>query len=235
MVDYVVTPQPRPSVAVAGETARFPVERIYCVGFNYADHAEEMRGDKPPEPPILFSKAANSLLADGAPLSYPAQTADLQYEVELVVAIGRGGAGIGTVRALDHVYGYAVGNDYTRRDLQNRARAEGRPWDASKTFDGAAGIGAIHVAAMVPRLERARIWLMVNGVLRQESTLAHMIWKVPEIIAEVSTYYTLRPGDLIYTGTPAGVSPVTVGDEIVAGIEGLGTLTHRVVSAERSA
>jgi len=234
MVDYVVTPQPRPSVSVDGEAARFPVERIYCVGFNYADHAEEMRGAKAPEPPILFSKASNTLLADGAPLTYPTQTTDLHHEVELVVAIGTGGAAIPVDRALDTVYGYAVGNDYTRRDLQNAARALGRPWDSSKTFDGAAGIGAIHAAAMVPVLDHARIWLTVNGVLRQESTLAHMIWKVPEIIAEVSRYFTLRPGDLIYTGTPAGVGSVSIGDVIVAGIDGLGTVTHRVVSAERT-
>jgi len=228
MSDYVLVPSPRPSVAVHGETGRFPVERIYCVGFNYADHAEEMRIAQ--GPPVLFSKAANTLLADAAQLVYPTRTTDLQHEVELVVAIGSGGASIPAARALDHVYGYAVGNDYTRRDLQHAARAAGQPWDAAKTFDGASGIGAIHPVVMVGHPTAASIWLTVNGRAVQSGNLSQMIWRVPELIAELSSYFTLRPGDLIYTGTPAGVGPVVVGDVVVAGIAGLGSVTHRVVA-----
>jgi len=229
MASYVVTPLPRPSVAVDGEVGRFPVQRIYCVGFNYADHVIEMVNDAAKTPPVLFAKAADTLLADGQDLSYPPKTSDLHYEVELVVAIGTGGSHISAARALDHVYGYAVGNDFTRRDLQNRARAQGQPWDIAKTFEGAAGIGAIHATPMVGHLKRGRIWLSVNGVVKQDSDLAQMIWSVPEIIAEISSYFTLQPGDLIYTGTPAGVGALSVGDVVIAGIESLGTLTHRVV------
>ncbi len=229
MTSYVVTPLPRPSVAVDGEAGRFPVQRIYCVGFNYAEHTVEIVKDTAKTPPVLFAKASDTLLADGQELPYPPKTADLHYEVELVVAIGTGGAQIRADRALDHVYGYAVGNDFTRRDLQNHARAHGQPWETAKTFEGASGIGAIYATPMVGHLTRGRIWLSVNGVVRQDSDLSQMIWSVPDIIAEMSSYFRLQPGDLIYTGTPAGVGALSVGDVVVAGIDSLGTLTHRVV------
>ena len=201
-------------------------------GFNYAEHNREMGRDPAQEPPIFFSKPADALLADGADLPYPPRTTDLHYEAELVVAIGTAGSRIAAGGALGHVYGYAVGNDYTRRDLQAAAKAKGRPWDTAKGFDGSAGIAAIYPAAHIGHPSGGRIWLTVNGVERQSGDLADMIWNVPGIIAELSTYFELRPGDLIYTGTPAGVGPVLPGDVVVAGIDGLGTLTHRIVGAQ---
>lgn len=231
MTSYVIPPVV-PSVAVAGEAARFPVRRIYCVGFNYAEHNREMGRDPTKEPPIFFGKPADAVLADGAELPYPPRTSNLHYEAELVVAIGAAGQRITTGDALGHVYGYAVGNDYTRRDLQFAAKDKGRPWDTAKGFDHSAGIGAIHPAARAGHPRRGGIWLTVNGAERQRADLADMIWDVPGIIAELSTYFELRPGDLIYTGTPAGVGAVCPGDVIVAGVEGLGTLTHRIVGEQ---
>ncbi len=228
MHSYVV-PHAVPSVAVFGEDRRFPVRRIYCVGFNYAEHNREMGRDPTAEPPIFFSKPADALLADGADLPYPPRTKNLHYEAELVVAIGKAGSRLAVADALGHVYGYAVGNDYTRRDLQVAAKDKGRPWDTAKGFDGSAGIAPIHPAAHVGHLRSGRLWLTVNGAERQSADLAHMIWDVPAIIAELSTYIELRPGDLIYTGTPAGVGPLRPGDVVVAGIDGLGTLSHRIV------
>lgn len=229
MTAYVL-PAGVPTVAVAGEAARFPVRRIYCVGFNYAEHNREMGRDPLKEPPIFFSKPGDAVLADGADLPYPPRTTNLHYEAELVVAIGVAGRSIAAGDALGHVYGYAVGNDYTRRDLQTAAKDKGRPWDTAKGFDHAAGIGAIHAAARIGHPRRGRIWLTVNDTERQRADLADMIWDVPGIIAELSTYFVLRPGDLIYTGTPAGVGPVVPGDVVVAGIDGLGTLSNRVVT-----
>lgn len=229
MTSYVL-PATVPSVAIAGAAARFPVRRIYCVGFNYAEHNREMGRDPLKEPPIFFSKPGDAVLADGADLPYPPRTSNLHYEAELVVAIGVAGRRIAPADALGHVYGYAVGNDYTRRDLQMAAKDKGRPWDTAKGFDHAAGIGAIHAAAGIGHPRRGRIWLKVNDIERQHADLADMIWDVPGIIAELSTYFELRPGDLIYTGTPAGVGPLVPGDVVVAGIDGLGTVTHRVVA-----
>jgi len=231
MTPYVLTPV-IPSVAVAGEGARYPVRRIYCVGFNYAEHNREMGRDPLKEPPIFFSKPADALLPDGADLPYPPRTANLHYEAELVVAIGTAGAQIPAAAAREHVYGYAVGNDYTRRDLQAEAKAKGRPWDTAKGFDCSAGIGSIHPVAKVGHLHRARLRLTVNGIERQHADIGDMIWDVGGIIAELSSFVTLRAGDLIYTGTPAGVGAVRPGDVVVAEIEGLGTLTHRIVAGE---
>ncbi len=230
-MDSYVVPTTVPSVAVAGDTARFPVRRIYCVGFNYAEHNREMGRDPTREPPIFFSKPGDALLEDGADLPYPPRTANLHYEAELVVALGAAGRRIAAADALRYVYGYAVGNDYTRRDLQAAAKDKGRPWDTAKGFDHSAGIGAIHPAARIAHPGRGAIWLTVNGKERQRADLADMIWDVPGIIAELSTYFELRAGDLIYTGTPAGVGPLRPGDVVVAGIDGLGTLTNRVVDA----
>ncbi len=232
MTSYVLTPVV-PSVAVSGEDARFAVRRIYCVGFNYAEHNREMGREPTREPPIFFSKPADAVLADGADLPYPPRTSNLHYEAELVVAIGVACRRIAATAALGHVYGYAVGNDFTRRDLQAAAKDKGRPGDTAKGFDHSAGIGPIHPAARIGHPRRGTIWLTVNGAERQRADLADMIWDVPGIIAELSTYFELRPGDLIYTGTPAGVGAVRPGDVVVAGIEDLGTLTNRVV-AERT-
>lgn len=230
MTEYIMPPVV-PSVAIAGQAVRFAVRRIYCVGFNYAAHNREMGREPLREPPIFFSKPADAVLDDGADLVYPPRTKNLHYEAELVVALGVAGERIAPQDAARHIYGYAVGNDWTRRDLQAAAKDQGRPWDTAKGFDGSAGIGAIHPASAVGHPRRGRIWLTVNGIARQQADLGDMIWDVPAIIAELSTYFVLHPGDLIYTGTPAGVGAVAAGDLVVAGIDGLGTLTQRIAAA----
>jgi fumarylpyruvate hydrolase len=201
---------------------RFAVGRIFCVGRNYAEHAREMGADPEREPPFFFIKPA-SCLAPGGSLAYPPRTQDLQHEVELVAAIGEGGQDIPVAQALAHVAGYAVGLDMTRRDLQGQAKDLRRPWDMGKSFDGAAPIGALAPAAALDPAS-ARITLTVNGEVRQQGALAEMIWSVGEIIAELSTYQRLLPGDLIYTGTPAGVAAVRPGDRLVAEVTGLPAL-----------
>jgi len=226
---FVIPPTAPPSVDVIGSDARFPVRRVYCVGRNYAAHAREMGMDPDREPPFFFSKPADALVANGTPVPYPPRTANLHHEIELVVAIGVGGRDIPLANALSHVFGYAVGNDLTRRDLQFEAREQGRPWDVAKGFDGSAPISAIRPAAESGHVERGAIWLEVNGEPRQRASLSEMIWSVPEIVAELSTYFELRPGDLIFTGTPAGVGPVKRGDSIVGGIDGLETLRTTIV------
>lgn len=228
MSHYALAPPAQPSVAIHGETARYAVRRIYCVGRNYAEHTREMGGDPKSQPPIFFAKPADALVADGATIPYAQHTRDLHHEVELVVALGGGGRAIAEADALGHVFGYAVGNDYTRRDLQVAAKQRGEPWDVSKGFDLSAGIGAIHPATRIGHPTRGRIWLTVNAQSRQASDLASLIWSVPAIIATLSTYFELRAGDLIYTGTPEGVGPLVPGDVVIAGIDGLGTLTHTI-------
>jgi fumarylpyruvate hydrolase len=227
---YVFAPPPRTWAAVHGSGDRFAVHRIYCVGLNYADHVREMGGDLARQPPILFSKPADALVANGSDVVYPPRTTNLHHEVELVVAIGRGGANIAAADALAHVYGYAVGNDLTRRDLQTSAHKAGLPWDVGKGFDQSAPMASLHTVEQVGHPVDARIWLKVNDEIRQDSTLDKMIWSVPEIIAELSTLYTLQPGDLIFTGTPDGVGPLVPGDSVTAGIYGLDTLQHRIVA-----
>lgn len=181
------------------------------------------------EPPCFFSKPADAIIPNGAPVPYPPRTADLHHEIELVVAIGKGGRQIPLSTALDHVFGYAVGNDLTRRDLQAAAKDKGMPWDVSKGFDCSAPISAIKPAAEIGHLSSGRIWLEVNGQSRQDANLAEMIWSVAEIVAELSTYFELQPGDLIFTGTPAGVGPLRRGDSVVGGIDGLDTLRTTIV------
>jgi fumarylpyruvate hydrolase len=225
----VIPPVTQPTVEVAGTEARFPVHRVYCVGRNYAKHAREMGMDPDREPPFFFSKPADALVPNGTPVPYPPRTANLHHEIELVVAIGTGGRDIPLDRALAHVYGYAVGNDLTRRDLQFAAREQGRPWDVAKGFDCSAPVSAIRSAADMGHLDRGTIWLEVNGETRQRANLSEMIWSVPEIVAELSTYFELRPGDLIFTGTPEGVGPVRRGDSLVGGIDGLETLRTTIV------
>jgi fumarylpyruvate hydrolase len=226
---FVVPPSPQPAVEVAGTASRFPVHRIYCVGRNYAAHAREMGMDPEREPPFFFAKPADAVVANGTPVPYPPRTANLHHEIELVVAIGTGGRDIALARARAHVFGYAVGNDLTRRDLQLEAREQRRPWDVAKGFDGAAPVSAIRPVSEVGHLEHGAIWLEVNGESRQRADLSEMIWNVAEIVAELSTYFELRPGDLIFTGTPEGVGPVQRGDSLVGGIDGLETLRTTIV------
>jgi fumarylpyruvate hydrolase len=225
---FAFEPAAAPSVEIAGSEQRFPVHRIYCVGRNYAEHVAEMGGTLERDPPIFFSKPPDAVVANGAPVPYPPRTANLHHEIELVVAIGKGGRDIAAAQALDHVFGYAVGNDFTRRDLQSDAKDNGRPWDTSKGFDHSAAITAITPAAQSGHLRSGRIWLKVNGQLRQQADLSELIWSVPEIVAELSTFFELQPGDLIYTGTPAGVAALKKGDRIEGGIDGLDELVTQI-------
>lgn len=218
-----------PTVPVAGTAARFPVRRIFCIGMNYAEHVREIDGEKAKTPPAFFLKASDGVVTDGADVVYPPSTHDFHYEAELVVAIETGGRDIAPERALEHVFGYAVGNDLTRRDLQTEARKIGGPWDTSKSFEGSAPIGPIHPVGHIGHPERGHIWLDVNGERRQSADLSDMILPVPEIISRLSAFFTLKPGDLIFTGTPSGVGPVKPGDVMEVGIDGLGTLRTRVV------
>jgi fumarylpyruvate hydrolase len=227
MTDYLFPPSAQPSVAVAGSGQRFPVHRIYCVGLNYADHVREFGRDPQASPPIFFMKPADAVVENGAAVPYPPCTANFHYEIELVVALGQGGRDVAPARALALVYGYAAGNDLTRRDLQKTAKDRGEPWDASKGFDASAPVAAIRPAS-AGHPNRGRIWLSVNGTLRQESDLGHMIWDVPHIIAALSKLYELRAGDLIFTGTPAGVGAVKPGDRLEGGIEGLEVLRNTI-------
>ncbi|MGH8287125.1 MAG: fumarylacetoacetate hydrolase family protein [Steroidobacteraceae bacterium] len=217
-----------PSVAIAGTSARFPIHRIYCVGRNYAAHVREMGNDPALEPPTFFMKPADAVVANGTAVPYPPRTANFHHEVELVVAIGDGGAGIPASQALAHVYGYAVGNDLTRRDLQNDAKNHGGPWDVSKGFDHSAPVAAIRRVESGAHVTRGRIWLNVNGEARQAADVSEMIWSVPQIIAELSELFRLLPGDLIFTGTPAGVGPLQRGDRVECGIDGLETLRNTI-------
>lgn len=220
---------PAASIPVAGLDARFPVRRIYCVGQNYRAHAVEMGGDPQREPPFFFIKPSDCIVTGNADVHYPPRTADLHHEIELVVAIGVGGSNIREAEAVRHIYGYAVGIDLTRRDLQAEAKKKGRPWDTGKGFEQAAPVSPIHVMAdtIVPR--SGRIWLESNGELRQQGDIGDLIWSIPETIAELSTYFSLAPGDLIFTGTPAGVGPVVVGDTLRGGIDGIDEIECRIV------
>ena len=222
---YVIPAPVQPSVEVTGSNERFPVHRVYCVGRNYAAHAREMGMDPEREPPFFFSKPADAVVPNGAPVPYPPRTTNLHHEIELVVAIGTGGRGIPVANALAHVFGYAVGNDLTRRDLQFAAREQGQPWDVSKGFDCSAPISAIRRAGEVGHPGRGKIWLEVNGERRQQADLAEMIWNVPETISKLSEMVALEAGDIIMTGTPSGVSATVAGDKLECEVEGLPKLT----------
>lgn len=226
---FVIEAPPVPSIPVVGQKGRFPVHRIYCVGRNYAAHAREMGKDPDKEPPFFFCKPADAVVPEGGEVRYPPGTSNLHHEIELVVALHRGGFNIPAARALDHVYGYAVGLDMTRRDLQIQARDMGRPWDFGKAFDESAPITAIHPVASHGHHSAGAITLTVNGELRQSQDLSDMIWSVPDTIAFLSQYYRLQPGDLIFTGTPAGVGAVKRGDVLVGAVEGLGELKVTLV------
>ena len=223
-MSYVIPPAAPASVPVVGRAERFAVHRIYCVGRNYAEHAREM-GFTGREPPFFFMKPADAVLpvaqGETGHLPYPTLTQDLHHEIELVVAIGQGGSNIAAQDALQHVWGYAVGLDMTRRDLQAEAKKQGRPWCIAKGFDASAPIGPITPAAQAGNVQQAAIWLQVNGADRQRSNVSQLIWNIAETIEHLSQAWELRPGDLIFTGTPEGVSAVARGDVLEGGIDGL--------------
>ena len=221
MSDYVITAPAAPSVAVAGSGARFPVRRVFCVGRNYGAHAREMGSDPNREPPFFFTKPADAVVPASGTVPYPPATQDLHHEVELVVALGAGGADIDPVDAMSLVWGYGVGLDLTRRDLQAVAKDAGRPWDMAKGFDASAPCSPLIPAAKLGHPQDARIWLEVNGALRQEGNLNEMIWPIADVIGHLSRLVTLAPGDLIYTGTPAGVAALKPGDQLRGGVDGV--------------
>lgn len=225
----------RPSVAIDGSDLRFPVRRIWCVARNYADHAREMGADPRREPPFFFSKPADAIVPGGGPVAYPPQTRNLHHEVELVAAIGRGGSDVAVAAALDYVFGYAVGIDLTRRDLQASAREKGQPWEAGKAFDQSAPISALRPATQIGHPQRGAIWLAVDSAERQRGDLTDMIWSVAEVVRTLSTYVALAPGDLIFTGTPAGVGALAVGDTIECAIDGVGQLAINIVAPHSGA
>lgn len=227
--NYVFAPPATVSVGVVGESARYPVRRIYCVGRNYAEHAREMGHDPDRELPFFFQKNPDNLVLDNKDFPYPTMTSNLHHEIELVVAMGQGGRDIQAANALAHVYGYALGIDLTRRDLQNEAKKTGRPWEIGKAFEHSAPMTDITPATKSGHLSKGAIWLKVNGEMRQQSDLTQLIWNIPEIIAHLSAIFELRAGDLIMTGTPAGVAAVKPGDVMEGFCEGVGTIITKVV------
>lgn len=225
---FVIPELTVPSLQVAGTDARFPVRRVYCVGRNYAAHAREMGKDPDREPPFFFMKPADAVVPAKGQLPYPPLTQDLHHEVELVIAIGTGGAGIAIDDAPEHVFGYAVGIDLTRRDLQGEAKKLARPWDWGKAFDAAAPCGPVTPASDIGHPGAGRIWLSVNGEARQDGDLNELIWSVSEIISICSQASRLEPGDLIMTGTPAGVGAIVAGDRVAAGVDGVGEIAFEI-------
>jgi len=229
-MSYAISPAEQASVAIEGSEERFPVRRIYCVGRNYRAHAIEMGSDPDREPPFFFMKPADAVVENGATIPYPSQTSNLHHEIELVVAIGTGGKDISLDDALDHVWGYGVGIDLTRRDIQNKAKETGRPWDMGKGFDNSAPCTALRPVSDVghPDTGNGAIWIKVNGETKQESTLDLHIWNAAETINYLSGLCELKPGDLIYMGTPDGVAAVVSGDTMEGHIEGVGDLTIKI-------
>jgi fumarylpyruvate hydrolase len=232
-LEYAFDPPPVPAVPILGEARRFPVRRIFCVGRNYAAHAAEMGHEVDREAPFYFTKSAHHVCLSGEEIRYPVGTEECHHEVEFVVALGGGGADIAEGEALGAVFGYAVGIDLTRRDLQARAKEKRRPWDVGKDFEAAAVIAPITRASEFGSPGSQRIWLKRDDETVQEARLDEMVWSVPELIADLSRLYTLRPGDLIYTGTPAGVGPIAPGNRLEAGVDGLAPL--RLAIAPRAA
>ncbi|AWC23610.1 Fumarylpyruvate hydrolase [Aminobacter sp. MSH1] len=232
MATFVFAPSAPASVAISGSSERFPVRRIFCVGRNYAAHAREMGNDPDREPPFFFGKPADAVVDSGVTIPYPPLTNDLHHEIELVVAVGRGGSDIDAAEALGHVWGYGIGIDFTRRDLQDTAKKLGRPWDWAKGFDRSAPCGPLIRASEIGHPAKGRIWLAVNGETRQQGDLADMIWLVPEIVAICSQSMELKAGDLIFTGTPAGVGAVGPGDRITGGVDGVGQIAISIGAAQ---
>lgn len=221
MSSYVITAPAQPSLAVADSQERFPIRRVFCVGRNYGAHAREMGSDPNREPPFFFTKPADAVVPASGAVPYPPATHDLHHEVELVVALGAGGSNIDPSDAMSLVWGYGVGLDLTRRDLQAQAKDAGRPWDMAKGFDASAPCSPLIPAAKLGHPQDARIWLEVNGELRQEGNLNEMIWPIADVIGHLSRLVTLAPGDLIYTGTPAGVAALKPGDRLRGGVDGV--------------
>ena len=217
------------SLPVAGSTLRFPVRRIYCIGRNYADHAKEMGATADRSQPVFFMKPADAIVSDGADVPYPSATNDLHHEVEMIVGLAGGGRDIPVDRALEHVFGYGVGLDLTRRDLQAIAKTKSLPWDSSKGFDASAPVSALRRIDEMRHPRAARLTLSVNGTLRQRTDIADMVFSVAEILHELSKLWELRPGDLVFTGTPAGVAALARGDRFRADLEGIAALEGRVV------
>lgn len=217
---FVIAAPEQVGIEVRGSTDRFPVRRIYCVGRNYKAHVEEMGGSVDRDPPIFFQKPTDAVVPSGATIAYPPLTEDFHFEVELVMAIGKGGLNIPEANALDHVWGYGVGIDMTRRDVQG----EGRPWEIAKSFDQSFPVGALSPVSEVGHITKGSIKLAVNGETKQDSDIDLLIWKLPEIVARLSEWFELQPGDVILTGTPHGVGPVVTGDKIVCTIDGLAPL-----------
>nr|WP_190275487.1 fumarylacetoacetate hydrolase family protein [Candidatus Puniceispirillum marinum] len=228
MMDYIFTPAAQVSLPIEGMDAAFPVRRIYCIGRNYADHAIEMGHDPDREAPFFFQKNAQNIDISGT-FPYPPQTSDVHHEIELVVALKSGGANISEDDAMQHVYGYAIALDMTRRDLQGEAKKTGRPWEIGKAFERSAPMSALVPASKTGHLDAGRISLSINGEIRQDGDLNQMIWKVPEMISYLSRFYDITAGDLIMSGTPAGVGPVAKGDVLTGDIEGLGRLVTQIV------
>jgi fumarylpyruvate hydrolase len=230
---FVFPPEAPVAVPVVGTNDQFAVRRVYCVGRNYAAHAREMGFDPDREPPFFFCKPADAIVpvayGETLELDYPAQTQNYHYEAELVAVIGKGGSDIPLEQALEHVWGYAVGLDMTRRDLQMKMREMGRPWEIGKAFDRSAPLGPIHPASAVGHFENGGVWLTVNGATRQKSDVSHLIWSVAETVADLSKFFRLEAGDVIYTGTPEGVGAVGRGDLMTVGVERLGELSVRVI------
>lgn len=225
---YVITPPAVVAVPVKGKPASFPVHRIYCVGRNYAAHAIEMGGDPNREPPFFFQKNPDNLVLGGGDFPYPPKSKNVHFEIEMVVAIGKGGKDISTERALDHVYGYAIGVDMTRRDLQDECKKASRPWEIAKAFEHSAPMSDIVPASEIGHPDKGAIWLKVNGEMKQQGDLNQLIWKVPEMISYLSGLFELKPGDLIMSGTPAGVGPIQRGDVMEGFCEGVGTVRAKV-------
>jgi fumarylpyruvate hydrolase len=221
MTKFVLTPPTAPSVAVADSTDRFPIRRVFCVGRNYAAHAREMGKDPTREPPFFFMKPADTVVPASDVVPYPTLTSDFHHEVELVVAIGNGGINVKREDALGLVWGYGVGVDLTRRDIQDRAKKMSRPWDWAKGFDASAPCSPLQPVGAIGHPEEGRIWLEVNGTLKQEGDLRDLIWPIADVISYVSQAVALAPGDLIYTGTPAGVGPLRPGDQVRGGVDGV--------------
>ncbi len=226
--NYVIQPAPIATLPVAGTDQVFPIRRVYCVGRNYAEHAIEMGHDPNREPPFFFQKNPDNVVTDGT-FPYPPKTSDVHHEIELVVALAKGGANIPADKALDCVYGYGVGLDMTRRDLQGEAKKMGRPWEVGKAVEASAPCGPLVPASKIGHPSKGAVWLDVNGQRRQTGDLSQLIWNIPETIAYLSGLFTLAPGDLIMTGTPAGVGAVKKGDVMKGGVEGIGKIEVRVV------
>lgn len=228
-MDFIFSPSTISSIPIIGQTQRFPVHRIYCIGRNYADHVKEMGAEVNRETPIFFCKPADAVVTDGQNVPYPPATNNLHHEVEMVVALKSGGTRIEIADALAHIYGYAVGLDLTRRDLQATAKSKGLPWDTGKAFDFSAPISVIYAAYEIGHPTDAILSLEVNGELRQKTNISEMIFSIPEIIHELSKLFMLQKGDLIFTGTPAGVSELKRGDKFVAKLKGIAECKGKIV------